>query len=218
MTTLRNQNLVCPHCQNKMYVIEVMSFIVKKSESFSDGKIINSPSRNVNPNILICNICYQTFWKNEALSDEVNYDDFSEELLGANTIIDLFPRFEKDSKVKIVKYYSNLLNEGFANTAEREIYIRIEIWRTLNDMIRFDENLKMEVNDSLFNKNLKKLIEIFEPINDEQQLLVAEMYRELGAFKKASNLLESMKGINQSSAFIQIEKAIKCKQSKVFKI
>ena len=218
MTTLRNQNLVCPHCQNRMYVIEVMSFIVKNSESFSDGKIINFPSRIKNPNILICNICYKTFWKNDALSDKVNYDDFSEELLGANTIIDLFPRFEKDSKVKIVKYYSNLLNEGFANTAEREIYIRIEIWRTLNDMIRFDENLKMEVNDSLFNKNLKKLIEIFEPINEEQQLLVVEMFRELGAFKKASFLLESMKDIKQSSAFIQIENAIKCKQSKVFKI
>ena len=81
MTTLRNQNLVCPHCQNRMYVIEVMSFIVRNSECFSDGKIINSPSRNINPNILICNICYKTFWKNDALSDEVNYDDFSEELL-----------------------------------------------------------------------------------------------------------------------------------------
>ena len=111
-----------------------------------------------------------------------------------------------------------MLNEGFANTVEKNIYIRIEIWRTLNDSIRYDESLKGEVNDSLFKKNLKKLIEIFEPINEEQILLVAEMYRELGAFKKASYLLESIKEIKQTSTFIQIENAIKSKQSKVFKI
>lgn len=218
MTTLRNQNLVCPHCQNKMYVIEVMSFTVKTSESFSDGRIINLPSRIISPNILLCNICYNAFWKNDALCNETNYDDFSEELLGANTINDLFPKFHKDSKFKEVKYYLKLLKEGFANSDEREIYIRLEIWRALNDKIRYDENLEIEINDSLFNANLKKLIKIFKMISDEQKLLVVEMYRELGEFKKANILLESIIGINQTSVFKKIKDAIRCKQSKVFKI
>jgi len=217
MTTLRTQILACPHCQNKMYTIGVMSYIIRNSEVFSDGKVISDPPRPSEKNILICNSCYQAFWKDDALLNDDNKEDINE-LPEANSPSDLFPGFEADHKLKRASYYAELLDSGFASTKVREVYLRKKLWWFLNDGFRYNHKSTIEDSKIIFEDNLKKLIEIFEPINKEEQLLQIEMYRELGDYGNAFNLLENLKGMNNNAAFLQIQQAVKEKVSTVFKI
>jgi len=217
MTTLRTQLLTCPHCQNKMYSIGVMSYTIRNSEVFSDGKISSNPPRPLEHNILICNACYKAFWKEDALINDDNTEDINE-LHEANNPSDLFPGFNAEEKLKRIHYYSELLEAKFANTKEREVYLRIELWRLLNDEARYTQKEITKSVKRLFDENLKGLIDIFNPKNDDEQLLVAEMYRELGEFDEALLILKHLKGGGNNQACLQIEEAVILKNSIVFKI
>jgi len=218
MTTLRIQNIGCPRCKNKMYTIGVMSYTLRNSEVFSDGKVISNPPRPSEQNILICSKCYKAFWKNDALFDNEKPEELADELPEANSITDLFPGFKPDHKIKLANYYNELLDTGFANTEEREVFLRLELWRTLNDIVRYQKESMPEEIKGLFNSNLIQLIEVYTPNSEEEQLLLVEMYRELGEFEKASALLKNINCTNNTVTFQQIEHAINTKKSTVFKI
>ncbi len=83
--------------------------------------------------------------------------------------------------------------------------LRIELWRTLNDRIRYNKESNIKNESNLFKSNLTRLIEIFKP-EIEEQLLLVEMHRELGEFDKALLLLESIK--NKSLVYQQIAEAV----------
>ena len=218
MTTLKIQNIVCPHCQNKMYTIGVMSFIIRNSEVFSDGKVISNPSRPSEQNILICSKCYEAFWKDDAQIDNETPDYLLDNLPEANSVMDLFPGFEPNNKLKLATYFNELLNKGFATTKEREVYLRLELWRTLNDTVRYQKKPTTYKIKDLFTTNLTTLLTIFKPKGDDELLLVVEMNRELGEFEKAFELLKKINRTNDSINCKQIENAIKNNKSTVFKI
>ena len=218
MTTLRIQNIVCPHCNNKMYTIGVMSYTLRNSEVFSDGKIICNPPRPNEQNILICSKCYESFWKEDALFDDEKLEQLLDDLPEANCVTDLFPGFDDTSKTKIIDYYSKLLNKDFSNSEEREIFLRITLWRALNDTIRYKNEIISEDLIDLFKSNLLRIIEIYKPLIEEEYLLLIEMYRELGQFDKASELLKKTIWTDDNFSFLQIENAVKNKKSTVIKL
>ena len=218
MTTLRIQNIVCPHCQNKMYTIGVMSYTLRNSEVFSDGKVISNPPKPSEQNILICSKCYKAFWKDDALFDDEKSEELLDELPEANSITDLFPGFEPDHKLKLANYFNELLDKGFANTVEREVFLRLELWRTLNDIVRYQKDSMSGQTKDLFNGNLTSLLTIFIPKSEEEELLFVEMHRELGEFDEASDLLKKINGTDNNSAFLQIENAVITKKATVFKL
>ena len=74
-----------------------------------------------------------------------------------------------------------------------------------------------EIKD-LFNSNLIRLIEIYTPKSEEEQLLLVEIHRELGQFDKASELLKKTIWANDNFAFLQIKNAIQNKRKTVFKL
>jgi len=218
MTTLRIQNIACPHCNNKMYIIGVMSYTLRNSEVFSDGKVISNPPRPSEQNILICSECYKAFWKNDAQIDNEKSEELLDELPEANSIIDLFPGFEPDHKLKLANYINELLDKGFANTVEREVFLRLELWRTLNDIIRYQKDSMSPQSKNLFNNNLTSLITIYSPKSEEEQLLLVEMHREFGQFDKASELLKKTIWSEDNFAFLQIKNAVKNKNSTLIKL
>ena len=218
MTTLKIQNIVCLHCQNKMYTIGVMSFINRNSEVFSDGKIISDSPRPKEQNILICSNCYEAFWKEDAIFEDENTENQLDNLPEANSINDLFPRFEPDYKLKITNYYNELLLNGFAKTKKKEVFLRLELWRSLNDFVRYKNEPMPSQFKTLFNSNLKRLLEVYKPLREEEKLLQIEMYRELGEFKKAFQLIELINWSEDNLAVQLIENAVKINQSSVFKL
>lgn len=240
MTTIIPAVYTCPNCKNEMYSFELASYTIHSSIVYSDGKSISSPPVMFNKPILICSECNKPFWKDDATREDAQRSDPDQELPEARDISDLFEPFEKDRNIKLARYYSGLLETGFANTTEREIYLRTELWRTLNNDFRnqkedsVTDKLKESIEDLFYNtkeketrapeerkmfiNNLRKLISVFKPENDDEQLLLAEMYRELGEFDRALYILNKIGQHERNDFYDKILKAVKQKRSGVFRL
>lgn len=218
MTTLRIQHIICPHCENKMYTIGVMSYTIRNSEVFSDGKVICNPPRPSEKNILICSECYEAFWKDDAQIDNEKPEYLLDNLPEANSINDLFPGFDSDHKLKRITYFFELLKKGFANTEKREVFLRIELWQSINDTVRYKKELIQNNLIDIFKNNLLRLVEIYKPRVENEKLLLVEMHRELGQFDKASELLKKTIWAIDNFAFLQIKYAIQNKKTTVIKL
>jgi tetratricopeptide (TPR) repeat protein len=237
MTTFGTQVLVCPHCGNKMYSYMLTSYYVHSSVLFSDGHVDRSPPVFPDSRILICTECKLEFWRDDACLEDENGNFSNTDLPEAKDIHDSIFAFDADVMSDRITYYSGLLERGFANTVDNEIYLRIEIWHLLNHNLRYkpsgvvDSLLKGNLKEAfsgeeeipeavkpLFKSNLEKLINVYIPENDNERLMLAEMYRELGNFEKALSILEEIDDIKNENCFKEIKKAIKRKNSKVILI
>lgn len=216
MTTFHPKILQCPNCAVKMYTFDLMSYTIHKSVVYSDGKIEHSNSLSSDKQILICCDCHKPMWKNDAFieNSDVSYNQLPE----AKDVYDLPFVFDDDFSDKLALYFSDLLQNGFANTSEKEIYLRIKIWHLLNNKYRNQETDTSNTSQPLFVANLQSLIKIYKPDCDEQQLLLAEMYREIGNFEEANLQLTKINDPNVNSAYKQILKFNSNKKSNVFKI
>lgn len=239
MTTFSTRILQCPNCENKMYTYQLNSYTVHSSTVYSDGKIVCNPPILFEKEILICTDCDKAFWRDDAMFEDEDYSLSNDELPNAIDVHDLMFAFDSDFSTKLSEYYSNLLVNGFANTIDREIYLRTELWQLLNNSKRNKPNnilsyikrsdikelisrikhiAKSDKSNNLFIGNLKKLISIYKANEDEELLLLAEMHRELGNHSKASSLLKSIKNIDKNGAYKKIQKANNRKNTKVFKL
>lgn len=239
MTTFSTRIIQCPLCKNMMSTYQLNSYTVFKSTVYSDGKIVSNPPIMHDKRILICSECKKPFWTDDAIIENEDSDLNIDELPNANDVHDLPFAFETDFSTKLAEYYSELLSQGFANTVDREVYLRTDLWQLLNNNIRnkpvnkvkdiiigivrevIPQNNTIEETDKtteLFENNLKKLIKLYEPNNNDDLLLLAEMHRELGNFSKASSVLEKIKDIDNNFAYKEIFEAIKLKKKEVFKL
>lgn len=240
MTTFRTLYLTCPNCSCQIYNYELGSYLVLNSTVFSDGKTEYSPLILFDEEILICSNCKKEFWKEDALIND-NINNFNEDNLPkAMDIYDLHFALDSIFPFKFANYYKQLLNNGFANTKKREILLRIKLWHLLNDKIRnssdicdlffkgefikFISQLKSKYSKAslpknikiLFKENLHKLIEIYKPTNDDEQLMLAEMHREIENFSEATSILNEIEDQKNNKTLRQIANAIKKKKTKVF--
>ena len=241
MTTFRPRILQCPHCESKMYTFELTSYFVHSSIVYSDGKVESNPPLLSDKKILICHFCNKEFWSDDALTEDEDID--RDELPGAKDFHDLPFAFDADFSFKLAIYFSGLLEKGFADTVNREVYLRIELWHLLNNKNRKDTDnifekiqkgnledilykdkssqvgaIPAENSTKLFRGNLEKLISIYNPENDNERLMLAEMHREIGDFSKALLVLHEIEYVDNKNAYKKIEKGSKRKISKVLKI
>ncbi len=240
MTTFNIITLTCPNCKSKMQTYELMSYHVHSSIIYSDGKVESNPSTPNNKSILVCPVCNKAFWNEDAVHEEFDYEK-DEKLPNAMDVYDLPFAFEDDFSAKLVDYYFDLLNNGFASSNNNEIFLRIEIWHLLNNKIRYkpktifsnikkygfkqavktienSRKAKLDFNSKIkqFDGNLKQLISIFIPEFDEEKLMLAEMHRELGQFKMAYTLLKEIDKSKNPLAHRQILNAVKKEKKEVF--
>ncbi len=203
MTTFRQVVLICPHCKSQLSAFDLMSYTVYKSTQYPDGKVETEPWQNSDQEIAICPQCNKAFWRSDAVVESEDFPD--EDLPSVVDVHELPFMLQENSKEQLIHFYDNLLKDGFANTIDRKIYLRLRIWWGINDFKRYQKPLLMallkartikrakfilknrkESNKQfinfkpLFEENLKKLIAIYEPENPNESDLLAEMYRQLG--------------------------------------
>lgn len=242
MTTFSTQIFACNHCNYKMCTYELSSYHVYSSESYSDGYTDYNPPVYFNKEIVICSNCKKEMWRDDIEFKEGYYKD-AEGLESSKDVYDLPLSKEINHTYNIAEYYSGLIKNGFANTSDREIKLRLEIWHLLNNnyrygrisilglllkrnfryaSIRFKErNLQSKYDKlalQLFKENLKRLIAIFDTTNDEDILLLAEMYRENRNFKLAKSTLLRAKDLSSSKPYKKILREIRLRRSKVIKL
>jgi len=103
----------------------------------------------------------------------------------------------------LARDYFSELNKKLSNRKEK--YIRTQLWRTLND----ERRDKVGLGNELSNKgreNLKALCLLFDSEIEEERIVLAEIWRELGDFKKAQEMLKKSfrkKWLNKTASFIK---------------
>ena len=215
------------------------------SEAYSDGYIDYNPPVSFNPHVIFCRHCKKPIWYEDI--DFIDFGTYDEiERNGAVKSCDIFDlpmTRESNYNYNIAAYYSGLIDEGFVDTDGKEIKLRFEIWHLLNNFNRFRtavwfthfiharfriafkmlkewKQRRNEVHDSdkLFRKNLKRLCEIYQPANEEEKLLQAEMFREMRNFNTANKLMLEINDLNSTNAYRKINRAIKLRKSRVIKL
>ncbi len=237
MTTFATQIFSCRKCKHRLYYIELTSVFIASSESYSDGYIDASPPVNSFNQIVICPHCQQLEWKDDiTIEDEYSLEDSSQCI----NISDMHRSFETNKNLELARYYLELIDNGFANSTNREVEIRMEIWRTLNNSVRYTATVdssngiwkkvwsvfgyginrkkhSMEER-KIFESNLEKLVTLFKPEYYEQELLLAEMYREISKFDKALIVLDRISEADRDPYYNQIESAVRKRNEKVIKL
>lgn len=217
MTTFQAIQLTCPLCQKPMGHYELTSYFVGSSTVFSDGKVEHDGSFFENKILIVCPHCAQVFWRDDAREEEIQYSGEEEELPFSNSVYDLEFARKEDFPQGMINFYGDLLEKGFADNKNREIYLRMQLWRTINDLIRYQQPLYKAIDSyvvksptrfiksristhlifkkyrKLHHANLKRLIELFQPIDENEKVMQAEMYREMGNRKAALQILNELK-------------------------
>lgn len=226
-----------------MYEYELMSYTVHQAIYFSDGKTESHTFFSPGHRIGICSDCNSRFWKEDARSDLDAYDEKYADLPEVKDLFDLNSMLNEQFQLEIIRFFQKLLEEGFANTRERTLYLREQLWWSINDLVRNSfrptQLLKFKVTSlkrlrillksrkinrkqfnsfkALFNNNLDKLAELLVKVDDSDLLFLAEVYRELGKFDKAKSTLSSVPE-KSGKAFKQIKRATFWRKRIVFKI
>ena len=243
MTTFTTQKFTCKHCNHRMFTYELGSYHVYSSESYSDGYVDYDPPISFNTHILICSNCMSPLWRSDLVYEEVDYDSEDDTLDQSKDIYDLKLNKGMNLSYNIASYYSDIIVDGFADNVDKEVLLRIEMWHLLNNNYRYGSpsildfifrgkfkfayllfkqrnknNKEDKLNLDLFIKNINRLIEIFKPENDEEKLLLAEMYREIGNFSGSKAILKEIKELDNTKAYKIIRKAIKRRSKRVTKL
>jgi hypothetical protein len=212
-----------------------MSYTVHSSTTYSDGFCEDGISKV--KDISICVKCSGTFWREDAkLSKELDYEKM-EELENGMDIMDLPWKFDDDRQEKQILFYKELLDRDFADTEQKETYLRTRLWWSINDLVRhlselYDaknlrqlrsilkhrrESLKLyKKYEELTKKNLDRLIFLYIKAGEVDLLYLADMYREKGDFEKAWEI--SLKVEKKGTIYNQMKHKIRRKNSRVFQL
>lgn len=82
---------------------------------------------------MICSGCNREFWRDDALLEDNNYSIQRNKLPQTIGFRDLYSTFDSDYSCKLATYFSNLLEDGFADTNKKKVYLRIELWHLQNN-------------------------------------------------------------------------------------
>jgi len=104
-----------------------------------------------------------------------------------------------------IEDYFRALENGLAENQQDEKYIRMQIWWAYNDRIRINdftiflpETIAINKNNKLFTdnndemkwrENCEKLISILDPSIEDEKIMIAELYRNLGDFEKCKSII-----------------------------
>jgi hypothetical protein len=189
----------CPKCEAKYSYTEIISENTTEAEIWSDG-FCTVPMRKDIVKFAKCQACNTFFWLQEnSIKEQIDLPGIKS--LENSWSLDNIGKKEID-------FIKDAFRSGLANTSEKEIFLRIKLWHTINHIIRkhssqgFFKKIKQkffetpDFKDSLkhYNaifslklNNLIRLVNLMKLDKNENTnyLLFAEIYRELGDFSKA---------------------------------
>lgn len=186
----------CPKCDNLISNESLSSGNTLGSNMYSDGKR-TSPMLPVVPNLTKCSKCNTILWLSKA--KEVGRQDYGENIKNDWTDVQM-------ARFLSIKEYFTALETQIAETNEEELYIRKRIWWAFNDRIEkgriawgfYDPEqdnklfLDTETTKTLWLENANRLLDILDPTDVNQLILIAELSRNLGNFEKCLAIIDSI--------------------------
>ena len=210
----------CPHCQAWLEGRNLKAEMVNQSILYSDGKVLNDNLITTPQKMLMCPSCSHVFWIEKPVEPLITFEKPEAEIYSWNTWRFFGISFsDNKGKLALINHYKTFLKKSHYDP-KKEIYLRRFLWWAYNDLHRnhqhvrlkyllngfmsfgvWHENRKMILggeklfikNIKDFNDNLKRLLALLEKHPEEQiDLEVPEIYRELRQFDKAKELLDQL--------------------------
>jgi hypothetical protein len=170
--------LSCPFCGQYAKKRTIISGNTSGSQLWSDGKKI-SPMMPDFPSLVLCKKCDQFYWVRKELQVEEVRDYREFETRNRDIEYVEFPSFHQ--------YFKAL------ETINAERYIRMKIWWSYNDYFRNGHQSEITLEMQKLNtENLIALIKILDEAVDNDLLMKAEIFRQLGWFDESRQLLIRM--------------------------
>ena len=171
----RPQLIKCPSCGMYQQRGTLLSGNTFGAVFYTDGKCI-APMLPEFPRFIRCPKCKAFFVINDSLIQEQEQD---------NTNID------EISYVQFLEIdeYHQAIRAGLYNGGEDDVLsLRISLWRAYNDIVRNGNDI---ADKSLYEDNCKKILaELCKGTSeDENRLMCAELWRNIGSFDKCRKLL-----------------------------
>ena len=137
------------------------------------------------PSISKCPKCKTIFWLDKAREiGERDPWDSNEDLQWKDV--------KRANFLTIQEYHTSIENKIFKSKDE-ELFLRFRLWWSFNDRVRKGKPLfKNEHEESIWLGNVHGLMKLFDAENIEHQIMTAELYRNMGEFKKCKELLSTI--------------------------
>ncbi len=160
--------LRCPKCEQRFLRKHLMSGNTFGATVYSHGRM-DAPMLPEFPAFSQCPSCGAFFWVEDLDSEgESFFDD------------DRYPGIKKLTAAETAKF----LESGLVDEPQREIFVRIKLWHAFDD--RICDGPREE--QKLWEENLRRLLEL----QPEEELMIAEIYRQLGRFDEAMEVLNAV--------------------------
>jgi hypothetical protein len=197
----------CPFCNTLYQKQSLISGNTFGGMHFSDGQHFY-PMLPSQPQLSVCDVCLNFFWVKdlESLSNMRDYDGDEDPP---------YVRWPEQEE------WMRALSLGIQRNKDEETYIRTHIWWILNNKFR-SEDASYTGNDAFpekfYQENLFALLRLRLNENEPDQLLLAEIYRELGYFDKAIELIKEVKDDHLRNVAARIREKALQKNPLMFKL
>jgi len=201
-----NEIIKCTNCDCLYVKRTLLSGNTFGGVSFSDGSAFY-PMMPQFPKLISCSECDTLFWVKDApLIGTCEWeDDICEDWQNAMELT--FPLIEE---------YLLAIEQKIYKSIDEEVYIRIQIWWILNGL-RNKGQLTQDEN-FLYIENSLRLLELVKPNIPDNILIIAELYRNLGRFDEAKEMVLQLNDNFPSDIKQKFLKHIKNKNTKTFKL
>jgi hypothetical protein len=194
----------CPNCGKYLKNRSLRSGNTFGAQLFSDGKRI-APMLPDFPNLTKCKKCNSIFWLSN-LKEIGIYDYWDSKNL----------EWENADWVDFLGIKDLYRALEITKNKKEETIIRQQIWWTFNDRVRAGKEIFIEENDSdLWEQNCSLLLNLFDKNDVNQQIMIAELFRNLGRFEHCMELINSL---SNNFDWLKKQFKIECtnKNTKVF--
>jgi len=204
----------CPNCGKFIARESIGSGNTCGATLYSDGKCI-APMLPEFPYIIKCKKCKVFYWlKDENYMGEYHCGDYLKDEKGEYSWVDrnFIGEYLKDEngKYSFVEKFSDVENLDYAkflstkeyiealdlnayNDKDDEEFLRIRLWWAFNDKKRKNKKFILKEKDKeIYESNCVKLIELLDKNKVDGKLMCAELYRNLGDYKKCMDILETI--------------------------
>ena len=199
-----NMIIACPHCGHLAKKKTYFSWNTIGAVLWSDGKQV-APMKPEIPAFVFCKKCEKLYWIKETkeICEERNLSAFYPEQKDVDFIE--FPTFEQ---------YVNAFE-----LIDDKKYARVHIFYSFNDFIRNNkENLITPEIQKLHEQNLYELSELFDEQDENELIMKAEAFRNLGLFEKSESMLNKISNPKLSKVKEKFLDEIRKRNKKLFKL
>lgn len=185
----------CPDCSAQIKNKSLISGNTFNATVYSDG-FLEAPMLPQYPDLTRCEECGHYLWLSR-LKEITEISIFELDLPEWNTV--------PWARLLTLDEYKQVLELGIIENVSDEKFVRMRIWWCYNDRIRYQDKLvqidKDIIEGKLFKdipekeywaENLGKLMPLLDSKRPEEQVLIAEIYRNQGRFDIANHLLKEI--------------------------